>query len=278
MESSCMKYMLIIFNVLLFLVGGAVIGVGVYTLLTEFGAQEMSVLLGDELYVAGVYTLIVGGVVVIIIAFLGCCGAFIENKCILGFYGVLMLLTLICFIAVCILGFVFRGQIKVQLKKEAETTLIYKYGVDLESSLNVRVTKAWDDAQVKLKCCGVTGDVNSTRSWAVYKLNSTWFSESTAANKSYVPESCCKPNRDIAVCTGLAAIDGAPVLGPPINSSMSANDNLYTDGCYDKTVDHLDKYAMIIGYIGVATIIVMVLGLIFAFCLCRQLNASGYTV
>lgn len=61
----------------------------------------------------------------------------------------------------------------------------------------------------------------------------------------YVPESCCHDNKRI--CQGSEAINGPPTLGPPINKNYQRNEYLYTDGCYDKVIVHVERNALILG-------------------------------
>jgi hypothetical protein len=63
-----------------------VLGLGIYAKVTDYGVDKLSAILGSEkLYNAGVNLLIAGGCVTIVISFLGCLGAFIENRVMLGF-------------------------------------------------------------------------------------------------------------------------------------------------------------------------------------------------
>ena len=36
---------------------------------------------------------------------------------------------------------------------------------------------------LQLKCCGMTGDVTSNTSWAIYKLESNWFKDQTGSGE-----------------------------------------------------------------------------------------------
>ena len=46
--------------------------------------------------------------------------------------------------------------------------------------------------------------------------------------KPYVPQSCCRPEGDLNICTGIDAWNGPPSQGPPLASSLSRNPHLYT--------------------------------------------------
>ena len=82
-------------------------------------------------------------------------------------------------------------------------------------------------------CCGVSGGINSTESWAYYKMNSDWFLHQSQAAPEFVPTSCCRdpentPN--ITKCQGLTDRTIIPFRGPPVAPRL-INDQLYTEVC-----------------------------------------------
>lgn len=271
---KCMKYTLVAFNLIVLIIGGAVLGLGIFTLVTDYGAREMTSIVGSDLYKAGVYLLIAGGSVTILVSFFGCCGAAMESRCLLGLYFGVMLVLTIFFIAICIIGFVFRDNITGHLQREAETTLINKYGSDTD------VTERWDKIQTELKCCGMSGGEKSITSWAIYKLNTTWFiNQNSVLGKQYVPFSCCDPKSNLEECVGRQDnVNKPPKEGPPITSTMRENKALYTKGCYDELDDLLERNALIIGGIALAALFIMVMGVVFSICLCVQIGKQGYIV
>lgn len=279
---KCVKFLLVAFNILVLLVGGAVLALGIYIMVSDYGVTKISVILGsDDLYEVGVILLIVIGSITILVSFCGCCGAWMENRCLLGTYFGIMLLITIFYTVICVVGFIFRENITGQLKLEAETALINKYGMSKDKD----VTERWDTVQQELECCGMTGDASSNTSWAIYKLQTLWFKDRDYSDSDlgikYVPFSCCNPSSNLERCVGRlpsGGINGPPVQGPPITSSMEVNDGLYTDGCYDKLESFLDENASIIGGIALGALIVMVLGVIFSVCLCSHIGQKGYVV
>lgn len=70
-----------------------------------------------------------------------------------------------------------------------------------------------------------------------------------------MPDSCCAGNKQI--CTGVEPINGPPAKGPPVNSAYAKNEHLYTDGCYEKVMVHLERNALILG--GVAACVPLLL-------------------
>ena len=60
------------------------LGLGIYMVLTDVDVTKVTAILGSDLYKAGVYLLLAGGSVTILVSFCGCLGACIENRCLLG--------------------------------------------------------------------------------------------------------------------------------------------------------------------------------------------------
>ncbi|CAG5126177.1 unnamed protein product, partial [Candidula unifasciata] len=169
------KWILVVFNVLVLCAGAIAIGLGAWGLTSEYGAETLKNLTGSELYRGAAIAIIVGGCILVVISFFGAIGAIIESKVLLGIYFVIMLLLLILFVTAAAVGFAFRDKIGDELGKQMESSLLYKYGVDLDNNdENNEVTSVWDDVQRKLDCCGVSGGLNSTKSWLLWQ-SSVWF-------------------------------------------------------------------------------------------------------
>ena len=67
------------------IIGCAALGVGVWLLVTDFGARNVTPIVGNQLYEVTTYLLIAGGGAVALLAFCGCCGTIREDKCVLSF-------------------------------------------------------------------------------------------------------------------------------------------------------------------------------------------------
>jgi CD63 antigen len=134
------KYIIILFNVVFVLTGLFLIGVGAYV---QIDAKEYISFLGSS-YLNTPIILIVVGAVIFIIAFLGCCGAIKENKCMLYTYSTLLVLILLVEIGVGIAAFVLKGELKDVVTKHMN-----------EGIANTNDTSSWDRVQETFKCCGV---------------------------------------------------------------------------------------------------------------------------
>lgn len=56
---------------------------GIYIIASDYGAHQLSAVLGDELYHVAAYIAIAGGTAIAIISLCGVCGSLKEKKCVL---------------------------------------------------------------------------------------------------------------------------------------------------------------------------------------------------
>uniref|UniRef100_A0A671Q252 Tetraspanin n=1 Tax=Sinocyclocheilus anshuiensis TaxID=1608454 RepID=A0A671Q252_9TELE len=80
---SCIKYLMFVFNFLIFLGGSFLLGVGVWVVVDPTGFRE--IVAANPLLFMGVYIILAMGGMLFLLGFLGCCGAIRENKCLLLF-------------------------------------------------------------------------------------------------------------------------------------------------------------------------------------------------
>uniref|UniRef100_G3MMI9 Tetraspanin n=2 Tax=Amblyomma TaxID=6942 RepID=G3MMI9_AMBMU len=156
------KYLLFAFNAIFVLCGIALIAVG-GVVLSALNPQKPFY----EGYLGAPVAIVVLGVFVFVLAFLGCCGAIRENYHMIMAFSVLLTIILICELGAAIAAYAYRSKIKDAIREEA-TKSIHEY------SNSTDVQRLWDDIQSSLHCCGA----NSTADYTV------------------LPPSCCpdKPN------------------------------------------------------------------------------------
>lgn len=176
---------------------------------------------------------IILGVVIFLIAFLGCCGAIRENYCMLvTFGGVILIILLIELIgAGLVLGF------KPKIRKIAENGIldaISKYETD-NSTRGINLDDMLDDMQKNLKCCGATNFTDWTSNPGPYKQ---------------IPESCCI-NAD----------------KPEVNCPEH-----FITGCVDKFEEIVKASLGLLGGIALSIAVIQLFGIVFAFCLGRRIR------
>lgn len=146
---TCLKYTLFVLNFFGWLVGIAIFGVAIW-ILTDDDFSAYADAMNFEYYYAGCYIFLAAGLLIIIIGFLGCCGAITENVGMLTAYFfclvVIFLLEIAAAIYVLVVGISYTS-----LDKWVEKNLyimLYNYNDD-------DIKWVMDDLQSTLKCCGV---------------------------------------------------------------------------------------------------------------------------
>ncbi|BFY99254.1 hypothetical protein BsWGS_02293 [Bradybaena similaris] len=271
---TCLRGTLHCYNVFILLIGCAALGIGIWLLVTDFGARKVTPIVGNQLYEVTTYLLIAGGGAVALLAFCGCCGTIREDKCVLSFYGTTLAIVLIVLGAACGLAFFFRSELAHQIQDRMKDTLSVNYGYDVRTNTeNRRITEAWDAMQRQLECCGVVGNVTSFDSWMYFLSKTKWSGVKKGPNRR-VPDSCCAPG-DLNVCIGETEFQGPPRFFSGHREDMrKTNPYLYTNGCYDRLIDHLKQYSAIVGTVAAIVPLFLVFGIVISFCLCARV--SGY--
>ncbi|XP_012261438.1 CD151 antigen [Athalia rosae] len=228
-----MKYSLFFTNFVIFLGGAAIAGLSIWSLVDN--VAWISELIGTNLLTGAVYVLLVGGVIVALVSFLGCVGASREIKCMLLTYFIIVFLLFVTVLIGGVLGYVFREKVKTSIEQDMKNTMrLY--------DKRTQMREAWDVTQRTLHCCGV----NSWRDWGDVGLN--------------VPESCCRessPGKYFACNQG--------------SDSVVAT-NAYLIGCLNGTQIYVQKHAAIVGGAGIAVACLMFFGMVFSCALFKMIE------
>lgn len=171
--SQCMKFLLFLSNLLIMVGGLVVLSVGIWTVSDKTGFEQ---LLGTDLYMSAAYILIVTGVAVVLISFLGCFGAVKEIRCMLITYFMILLVLFVVLLVGGILGYVFRDRVEDTIKTRMMASLD-------EFNEKLVIRDAWNAAQQKMKCCGI----DSASDWA--------------GHVDPLPPSCCPEGTAEGSCT-----------------------------------------------------------------------------
>jgi len=162
---KCVKLLLFVFNLIFVIAGIGLIATGAYV---NVKMDEYYDFFGKEYFGPGIL-LIVVGVLIFLIAFFGCCGAYKENHCLTMTFAVCLAIIFVLEIAGGIAGFVMRDQLEDEVKTVLETAMT-NYNKDGHDG----VTKTWNKMQEEFSCCGVS----SPNDWK--------------NDNGSVPDSCCK--------------------------------------------------------------------------------------
>ncbi|XP_008334099.1 leukocyte surface antigen CD53-like [Cynoglossus semilaevis] len=161
---KCLKYTMCVANLLCFVCGVSVLSFGIYLM-----AKFRVVALIPELANFNIANmLMVSGIIITCVSFLGFLGALKENRCLLIMYFLLLFLLMVVELTAACLLLVSDGQIESKVEGRLVTGL---EKAKTGGAKNSTILNEWDLLQINFDCCGV-------------KNESDW------GNK--IPASCCK--------------------------------------------------------------------------------------
>jgi len=254
---TIIKYLVFITNLLIFLLGLVMFGYGVYALAADDG---LSNLIDKKTYedltsTAPETSLVLVSAALVLVAFLGCCGAKKENRLMLFLYFVIMLLASLFAVFGSTLVFThdldqFKGPLEDSMKK---------FDVNATQENAKEITKAWNQVQQEFLCCGVD-DFND---WS----NSSMGTPFPDVDGNLVPASCC---------TGLTPDDEKTsdmCRKNPDNEEFATR----LRGCFAQFEESYKKNERPVAVVTLIVLAVMFVNLVvlFAFALCINPH-SGY--
>ncbi|XP_043501836.1 CD9 antigen [Polistes fuscatus] len=251
------KYALVLMNLGFWAVGLTAVVLSIWMLFDH--NFLVSVTQEQHNFKAGLYILLVAGLVMLVVAFLGCCGAFRESQCMLvGFFSCL-LVVIVAQIAAGVWLYTNSDRLEELVKLSVVNTVKNEYGV-----VDFR-TQTVDAFQSGLGCCGATGPADWAGSkYAKYDSSiALSLTVSKSDNVYKVPKSCCT-DRDSVACNIARNFKLGDVVSPAI----------YNEGCIDKLVNALKSQSCIVIGIAIGVGIFELLGLIFALILCCANGSS----
>ena len=140
-------------------------------------------LLRNSLYMNTAYIIVISSCIIIFLSIFGCFAAFKEVKCLLLTYFVFMSLLFVILLVGSILSYIFREQVTNTIQAEMIADIRNYNPDDPENT----VTKAWDETQQQLSCCGLMTEQVSL-SWEMWRYNKVL---NPTSQFEVVPRSCC---------------------------------------------------------------------------------------
>ncbi|WAR16246.1 TSN5-like protein [Mya arenaria] len=240
---SCMKYILFVINFIFFVLGAAAFGLGIWALvdknkmnvLTKVGAADSNFDVTGLLESAAI-VLLVGGACILVIGFLGCCGAFKQSQC------------LLCLVTTEVKGF---------LKDNIKTT--YQGKVDTNEEFSIGLDYA------QFQCCGIDGsqDFNNATKW-----NRT--ATDPSKGPMVIPPTCCKMNSDKFLKDQVAELEDTDC--PWVPTTTNSNQN---KACWDSIEKYLkDRISVVIG-IAAGILVLELICVVFACCIISAIRKDS---
>jgi len=160
--NKCVKYLVFFFNFLVFVVGAAILGVSLAVRFSNDAQKYFEKLLSQvkdvdisSMYIP-LYVLMAIGALLLLTGFLGCCGAFAENTCLLSLFFAIILILFIaelgCGIAILVNKTSFENKINDGITKQMNK--FYTLSKDERDAI--------DTMQKDLKCCGCINQTDYT--------------------------------------------------------------------------------------------------------------------
>lgn len=255
--AKLVKYLLFTTNFLIFVLGLAVFGCGIWVLvdqpsfmnLFDEASQQIPELADNfdiTLYTSAAWILLVVSALVVIIAFFGCCGAWKKSKCMLGTYFTLILAMFIVMVVGAVLG--YSGNLEETIKDPLKKALA-KYDPADQSEGMTAYKKAWNEVQTELRCCGI----DDYTDWAVVN-----WGEGSSINK---PEGCCSIKRNGDEITDVQAC-----------RESTDKAIYYFNGCYTSIENTITENQDIVVGVAIGVVVVMFLNMLFAFAMCTMVG------
>ncbi|KAM9843810.1 tetraspanin-1-like [Aulostomus maculatus] len=213
-----LKVMMFVFNGIIFLAGAAILAVGIWvkvdsgSILSFLGKIENAPPELSQVLNVG-YLLIALGALLLIIGFLGCCGAVKESRCMLLLFFIIVLLVFIAEVAGAVVILVFRplaDELFTKIGTAAVQNIRKDYGKVSD------ITGLWNTTMSTLKCCGFYNSSDFTGS--PYYINHA---------KKYPPQ-CCPESFNL-----------------PCNQTM-VDSATTIPGCFPKIKELIDENTVVI--------------------------------
>jgi len=264
------KYFLFFVNLLVFILGLVILGCGI-TVLADSPwflqiLNQASEICGDGCdginnkvseFSAAAGLFIAMAVFITFVAFLGCCGAWKENRCMLITFFSILLVIFICMIAACCVA--ANGDFATDLE-ENMVTAMKQYDDQSQTADGTTLKELWNEAQAELQCCGVSDVTDWQESFADYPKFPNF------EKGIYIPEGCCTYNR---TNPAEKMDDKDKETCQKISKPEPDSEVYFFDGCYTHYYESAKEYKGPMEAVAAVIMIFMFLNLLFscAFCI-----------
>lgn len=260
---KCLQYLVVVFNLIYWLLGIVIVS-GSLVFMTHSTSYLLSTGQNTDEYLATMYSLIGIGAFLVILGFLGCCGAIRESPYMLSCFFTLLLTVVVAELAGGTTLWTHAEPIKAMVKKQLSVLMQDEYGRD--EFFTARV----DEMQQSFHCCGI----NSPKDWAQSKFNGYQrrtevdFKEvGLLAGEIFgvyeVPRSCCVSN---VTCEVSRKMEFAGAIAK----------QLYQTGCLPAIWEAITLHAAVAGGVMAMVGALQVIGLLFTLLLCCAVRRDVY--
>ncbi|GAB6021259.1 hypothetical protein CHUAL_003873 [Chamberlinius hualienensis] len=245
----CLKWLVLTFNLIYWLIGIGILSIAVYFRINY--SQYTTGIPMLEKYYTGIYIIMGTGVLIAVIGFFGCVGAYKESPCMLGTFFTLLFVVFAAEVGAGVWAFLRKGDLD-SLIEDALQYTIKNYGSEALQ------TEALDAIQRQVKCCGVKGPFD----WKDSKYGRESTPDIGVASKVgfyRVPKSCCNAPENSPACSEM--VRAQHTLGAIFS-------NIHTEGCKKAVQQFANEMLDYVAGIGIGIAIIELLGMILSMILC----------
>jgi len=278
------ELILVIFNIVFLLCGAVVLSFGIIALVDP---DLMITLLdwipgfSDVQYLVDIAALVLNnaiiltviGSVILLLSFLGGCGACKANKCMLTVYWIVILLGLLFELAIVMWAAIETDKIQTKVADNMFSALTTNFDpVYIDGNQVILSNKpeaaAWETLQFDHSCCGA----HDYMDYQLFPWNSTFtISDTTYINVS-VPPSCCMQFSQNKIANNTADFVNLTECLSPSNNNTNSTMYRNTQGCYVTMLTDVTKNSFITTIIIAGLIAIEVIAIMLAFYMQMQIN------
>ncbi|XP_068020799.1 tetraspanin-18-like [Melanerpes formicivorus] len=236
---SCMKYLMFIFNVLVFAGGMCLAGLGLWVAVDPAGFQD--IVAAKPALSAAAYLLLAVGIALSLLGFLGCCGALRRSRPLLLLFFILVSLV---FVTQLVGALLFLLHWRKMQPEVFLAELRSNYHGDEAAEV---FSTAWNTLMVTFSCCGVLGpeDFGNGSLFQQLQPGLPW------------PRACCAREGPL----------GAGRLRGWQQCRERSPGYIHEQGCFSTFGRTLQGYISVPGTCSLAVLGIEIFAMFFAFCL-----------
>ncbi|CAG0884106.1 unnamed protein product [Darwinula stevensoni] len=224
-----------------------------------FDTQEYVQAVRDmDQYMKGIYIFMVVGSIMVVVGFLGCCGALRESQFLLTAFFILLLVIFVAQVTGAVYAY-YNGEELDKVIRGSMNNLVVKEYTGKDDDVR---TKLMDTLQSDLHCCGA----RSPQDWSGSIFNGKDRPELGAISGTLgalgiynVPRSCCRDSSSLDC-------ESARKFGP--QTLVQSQDAIYQDGCTQRLIEFLLGHMPVTLGVGITVLVIEILGMIFSMILC----------
>ena len=205
--------------------------------------------------------LIAVGLITFLVAFLGCCGALRDSRCLLFLYIIALSFVLVLQIVAVITAYTKRVDLGDNIKTKMITSI-----ERFDKNKYNGVTSTWEFVQMDFHCCGV----ESYTDWS-----QRYPPAGNDTDEITVPDSCCIGHGGDESKQCPPPVEGSNNVTIP---SSEADQLLFSKGCYVRMVAEINDHIGSVGGVALGVALLQIIGIMFACLLYREARGRYETV